>query len=187
MEVQYKRLNEKYDQLDRDYMQQQEAVREVKKETKQMLDELKRLSKVNDELLSEKEKMDNQIQDLKEEVKEWQTKYDKARIELRSIKGKIRDTFTFGTQCINLIYTLYYTVSSTIEMDHSNDIIKENLLRPTRDGLISQDNILTYQAYVDDLLLSARYNFKTFVFYKYIDILPSKKQELLIHRKSLTL
>jgi hypothetical protein len=47
--------------------------------------------------------------------------------------------------------------SSTVEMDHSNNIIKENFLRPTRDGFISQDNILTYQAYVDDLLLVARY------------------------------
>jgi chromosome segregation ATPase len=69
-------------------MQQQEAVREVKRETKQMLDELKRLSQVNDQLLSEKEKADNQIQSLKEEVKGWQIKYDKARIELRSIRGK---------------------------------------------------------------------------------------------------
>jgi chromosome segregation ATPase len=88
MEEQYQKLSEKYSQLDHEYMQQQEAVREVKRETKQMLDELKRLSKVNDELLAEKEKADNQIQSLKEEVKGWQIQYDKARIELRSIKGK---------------------------------------------------------------------------------------------------
>lgn len=89
MEEQYKKLNDKYTQLDREYSQQQDAVRDVKRETKQMLDELKRLAKVNEELLSEKEKVDAHILKLQDEVKEWQMKYEKARIELRSIKGKL--------------------------------------------------------------------------------------------------
>jgi chromosome segregation ATPase len=88
MEEQYKKLNDKYMQLDREYSQQQDAVRDVKRETKQMLDELKRLAKINEDLLSEKENADAQILKLQDEVKEWQMKYDKARIELRSIKGK---------------------------------------------------------------------------------------------------
>jgi hypothetical protein len=46
--------------------------------------------------------------------------------------------------------------SSIIESDHSKNIINENFLQPSKDGLISQDHILTYQAYVDDLLLAAR-------------------------------
>jgi chromosome segregation ATPase len=88
MEEQYKKLDDKYKQLDREYSQQQDAVREVKRETKQMLDELKRLAKINEELLSEKEKSDAMILKLQDEVKDWQMKFDKARIELRSIKGK---------------------------------------------------------------------------------------------------
>lgn len=43
-----------------------------------------------------------------------------------------------------------------IDLDHSQNIIKENFLQPSRDGIISQDHILTYQAYVNDLLLAAR-------------------------------
>lgn len=42
-------------------------------------------------------------------------------------------------------------------MDHSRNIINENFLQPSREGLISQDNILTYQAHIDDLLLAARF------------------------------
>jgi seryl-tRNA synthetase len=133
MEDQYKKLNDKYEKLNQEYSQQQEAVRAVKKETKQMLDELKRLAVVNEELLSEKEKTDAHILKLQDELKDWQMKYDKTRIELRSIKA-----------------------SSISEYDHSKNIINDNFLQPTRDGFISQDHIFTYQASIDDLLLVAR-------------------------------
>lgn len=88
MEEKYKKLNDKHQQLEREYQQQQDAVREVKRETKEMLNELKRLAKINEELLLEKEKTDAHILKLQDDLKDWQMKYDKARIELRSIKGK---------------------------------------------------------------------------------------------------
>lgn len=88
MEEQYKKLNDKYETLNREYSQQQDAVRSVKKETKQMLDELKKFAKINEELYAEKEKAENAINQLKEEAKEWQVKYEKARIELRNVKGR---------------------------------------------------------------------------------------------------
>lgn len=43
-----------------------------------------------------------------------------------------------------------------IDLDHSQNIVKDNFLQPTRDGVIPQDHILTYQAYVNDLLTAAR-------------------------------
>lgn len=88
MEDQYKRLDDKYQKIKEDYHQQQNAVCEVKRETKDMLGELKRLAKLNEELMVERESADNIIQDLKIQVKDWQTKYEKTRIELRSVKGK---------------------------------------------------------------------------------------------------
>lgn len=87
MEDQYKRLDDKYKMLDREYTQQQDAVREVKRETKEMLTELKRLAKINEELLTEKENTDAHILKLQDELKDWRRKYDKSRIELRNIKG----------------------------------------------------------------------------------------------------
>lgn len=87
MEEQYQKLDDKYQKLDREYNEQQEAVQNVKKKTKQMLDELKRLAKTNEELFAEKEKAENTINQLKDEAKEWQIKYEKIRMELRSVKG----------------------------------------------------------------------------------------------------
>ncbi|KAI8647400.1 hypothetical protein BD408DRAFT_408491 [Parasitella parasitica] len=133
MEEQYRSLNEKFEKVDREYNQQQEAVQNVKKETKELLNELKRLAKVNEELYTEKEKAENMINQLKEETKEWQIKYEKARIQLRTLKA-----------------------SSIIDLDHN--LIKENFLQPSQDGVISQDHILTYQAHINDLLVAARSN-----------------------------
>ncbi|GAA5800586.1 hypothetical protein HPULCUR_006022 [Helicostylum pulchrum] len=136
MEDQYKKLDDKYKKLDREYTQQQDAVREVKRETKEMLTELKRLAKINEELLTEKENTDAHIFKLQDELKDWRMKYDKSRIELRNIKDSLAS-------------------SVLIDADHTKSIINENFLQPSRDGFISQDHILTYQASVDDLLISA--------------------------------
>ena len=87
LEEKYSSLKQKYDRLAEEHKEQQIAVQEVKRETRQMLDELKRLNIVNEELLNEKEKTDNLIQELNKESKKWKMKYDKARIELRSLRG----------------------------------------------------------------------------------------------------
>lgn len=52
-----------------------------------MLEELKKLAQVHEDLIADKEQADLKIEKLKEEVKEWQTKYEKSRIEIRSLKG----------------------------------------------------------------------------------------------------
>lgn len=87
MEEQYKKLDDKYQTLKQDYNKQQEAVREVKRETREMIEELKRMAKTNEELMLEKEEADKKIKTLRDQVKEWQIKYEKVRLELRSVKG----------------------------------------------------------------------------------------------------
>ncbi|CAO3680778.1 unnamed protein product [Rhizopus stolonifer] len=134
MEEQYKRLDIKYQKIKEDYHQQQDAVCEVKRETKDMLGELKRLAKLNEKLMVERESTDNTIQDLKIQIKDWQTKYEKTRIELRSVKA--------------------YPVDNR----KSNDFIKESFLQPQKNGVINYDHILTFQTCIDDLLSTARSN-----------------------------
>ncbi|KAI8969295.1 hypothetical protein BDF20DRAFT_894256 [Mycotypha africana] len=135
LEERYKKLSAKYERLQQQYDQQQDAVRDVKAETKHMLNELKHLAEANDDLLLEKEKAENQIQQLHDEIKDLQLKYEKARIELRNVKA-----------------------SSIIELNSSSDFMKRNILQPTRNGIIPQDHLLTYQAYIDELLTTARSN-----------------------------
>lgn len=81
-------MDDKYQALQRDYNQQQDAVRQVKRETVQMLEELKRLARVNEEMHVEKEDAEARIETLTKEAKDWQLKYEKMKIELRSVKGK---------------------------------------------------------------------------------------------------
>ncbi|KAI8366300.1 hypothetical protein EDC96DRAFT_177793 [Choanephora cucurbitarum] len=133
MEEKYNSMKQKYDRLAEEHKEQQIAVQEVKRETKQMLDELKRLNTLNEELLNEKEKTDNLIQELNKESKKWKMKYDKARIELRSLRA-----------------------ASVIEPSHSHSMFQDSYLQPTTNGIVDQDHILTYQNYIEELLTVAR-------------------------------
>ncbi|KAG1048132.1 hypothetical protein G6F43_009456 [Rhizopus delemar] len=99
-----------------------------------MLGELKRMAKLNEELILEKENTDNEIQKLKNQIKDWQIKHEKIKIELRTMKA-----FPTGDR-----------------YSKSIDLINENFLQPTRNGIINYDHILTYQASIDDLLSTAR-------------------------------
>ncbi|KAI8377282.1 hypothetical protein BD560DRAFT_367030 [Blakeslea trispora] len=133
MEEKYKLLKQKHDMLMQEHKEQQKAVQEVKRETRQMLDELKRLNTINEDLLNEKEKAENLIQEMNEESKKWKTKYEKARIELRSLRA-----------------------ASVIEPSQSHNMLQENHLQPTRNGIVNQDHVLTYQNCVEELLTAAR-------------------------------
>ncbi|KAF7727058.1 component of the polarisome [Apophysomyces ossiformis] len=131
----YHRLEEKYRQLEHEHHEQQRTVQEVKTETSKLLEELKSLSAKNDELRTSKEQAEQRTRQLEDEVKEWQTKYESARQELRNIKG-------------------------TLPSDElqSQDIMKDHLLQPTREGAIAHDHIVTYQTAIDALSRSARSN-----------------------------
>jgi hypothetical protein len=57
----------------------------------------------------------------------------------------------------NNFYLFFYLAASFIDAGKSQDIIAGNFLKATSRGAVSQDNILTYQASIDDLLTAARY------------------------------
>ncbi|CEG73076.1 hypothetical protein RMATCC62417_08525 [Rhizopus microsporus] len=134
MEEQYKKLDDKYQTLKQDYNKQQEAVREVKRETREMIEELKRMAKTNEELMLEKEEADKEIKTLRDQVKEWQIKYEKVRLELRSVKAQS----TRNVSSINC------------------NMIKDNFIQPTKKGIITYDHILSFQTSIDELLITAR-------------------------------
>ncbi|RCI01108.1 component of the polarisome [Rhizopus azygosporus] len=134
MEEQYKKLDDKYQTLKQDYNKQQEAVREVKRETREMIEELKRMAKTNEELMLEKEEADKEIKTLRDQVKEWQIKYEKVRLELRSVKAQsIRNVSSINC-----------------------NMIKDNFIQPTKKGIITYDHILSFQTSIDELLITAR-------------------------------
>jgi chaperonin cofactor prefoldin len=66
-----------------------------------MLGELKRMAKLNEELTLEKENTENEIQKLKNQIKDWQIKHEKIKIELRTMKGKL-SSLSFISYLINI-------------------------------------------------------------------------------------
>ncbi|KAI9264470.1 hypothetical protein BY458DRAFT_514136 [Sporodiniella umbellata] len=141
MEQDYKALDDQHQKLKQEYQKQQQAVMEVKRETKETLVELKRLAQLNEELVQEKETATTKIQSLELQLKQWQTKYEKSKIELRTVRGDPRQSLQPGIK----------------ENSFLQPGIKENsFLQPSQNGVISFDHILTYQTCVNELLTAAR-------------------------------
>ncbi|KAH8549939.1 hypothetical protein BGW37DRAFT_428357 [Umbelopsis sp. PMI_123] len=128
----YDELEEKYKQMEEDYQQQQEVVNDVRREVTNLLEELKDLSRKNGEITIEKEQAQDKLSVVENESKEWQRKFEKAKTELRNLKGKERNK------------------------PPKLEVLGDDLLRPTEDGAISQDHVINYQVAVDDLLRSGR-------------------------------
>ncbi|KAL0091279.1 hypothetical protein F4703DRAFT_1732029 [Phycomyces blakesleeanus] len=129
----YKCLEEDYNRLEREYNSQQEAVRQVKKDTQRLITDLKSLSSKTAILDQEKLQLEQQLRIAKEETKMWQTKYENTNQEINYLKGISPTSETF-----------------------KNDIRKEIFLQPTREGIISQDSIMSYQTAINELLETAR-------------------------------
>lgn len=151
MEEQYKKLDDKYQTLKQDYNKQQEAVREVKRETREMIEELKRMAKTNEELMLEKEEADKEIKTLRDQVKEWQIKYEKVKLELRSVKGNnIESPLSTWITHLSVVQSIRNVSSINCNM------IKDNFIQPTKKGIITYDHILSFQTSIDELLITAR-------------------------------
>ncbi|KAI8089158.1 uncharacterized protein BX664DRAFT_262560 [Halteromyces radiatus] len=134
LQDEYNRLDEQFRTLERDHNDQQQIVNDVKQETSKLMEELGKLSKENDKLRKEQDTSDAKNRQLTQEVEDWQTKYQKLRLELRNTTG----------------------ISDHENDIPSQDIIKEHFLQPTRSGAISYDSVISYQAAIEDLLKRAR-------------------------------
>ncbi|KAI8581600.1 hypothetical protein K450DRAFT_232101 [Umbelopsis ramanniana AG] len=134
LQEQYDELEDKYKQMEEDYQHQQEVVNDVRREVTNLLEELKDLSRKNDEMTIEKEQALDKLSAVEKESKEWQRKFEKAKTELRNLKA----------------------TSSFVRQPPKLEVLGDDLLRPTEDGAISQDNVINYQVAVDDLLRSGR-------------------------------
>ncbi|KAI9487944.1 hypothetical protein BDB00DRAFT_933082 [Zychaea mexicana] len=130
LQEEYNRLDDQYRHLEQEHRDQREAVQEVRDEAGHLLEQIKILSSKNDDLRAEKARCDDRIRQLTEESKEWQNKYEKSRLELRTLKA-----------------------ASLIESAIPQ---QSGFIQPTRNGVISHEHILTYQTSIDELLQTAR-------------------------------
>ncbi|KAI9313975.1 hypothetical protein BX666DRAFT_1975378 [Dichotomocladium elegans] len=134
LQEEYNRLDDQHRQLQREHRDQQDAVEEVRDEVSNLLEQIKLLSTKADDLRIEKDKAIERVRQLTEENKSWQEKYEKCRIELRTLKASSLGSSDYQKQ----------------------DIIKSEFLQPSRDGIISHDHIISYQTAIDNLMQTAR-------------------------------
>ncbi|KAI8071492.1 hypothetical protein BC940DRAFT_270277 [Gongronella butleri] len=147
LQEEYNRLDELYRKLERDHHDQQEMVQTVKQETTELMKEMSKLSKENDRLARDKEKAERQAKD---QLKESEAKYQRARLELRHARGADDDKDAA-----------------------KQDFIKEHFLQPSRTGIIAYDSVIRYQAGVEELLRSVRSKAPT-------DVLNAMKSVVLV-------
>ncbi|KAI9276728.1 hypothetical protein BDA99DRAFT_531823 [Phascolomyces articulosus] len=148
LQEEYNRLDDRYRQLEQEHRDQQDAVREVRDEAGHLLEQIKLLSSKNDDLRAEKSRCDDRIRQLTDEVQEWQSKCEKNRLELRTLKEVFNDK-PFMVTPFKLLLLASSLIDSAIPQ-------QTGFIQPTRNGAISHDHILTYQTSIDELLQKAR-------------------------------
>ncbi|KAI8366072.1 uncharacterized protein BYT42DRAFT_540698 [Radiomyces spectabilis] len=136
LQDQYARLEKQFEKLSLDHQAQQQAVRDVKEETKHLLAQLKDLSSENEDLRQKKDQAESEMEKLRYELKECQTKCENMQHELRNFKAS------------SMIYTA--SVSTVAGQPH--------FLQPTADGAINHAHLVSYQQAADQVSLLARSN-----------------------------
>ncbi|KAL0084837.1 hypothetical protein F4703DRAFT_1737350 [Phycomyces blakesleeanus] len=134
LQEELEKWQDRYQHLEDARLEQQQVINRIKQETLPLLDELHRLSESNATLQIDKEQADTRVQEYAEELKQLETKYQNARLELRSYKAS----------------SLY-----TTEL-YQQDLSKSEFLKPTKDGIILVNNIMDYQDCIHKLLQVAR-------------------------------
>lgn len=114
---------------------------EVRKEATEFLREMRELSLRSAESWEREENLSQQIVKLQEEVKEWKSRYARAKTQLRSIRAA--------------------SMGLALQQSSSSLAARDGLTDP--DGIIKDVHVTKFQIAVDDLLRTARVSETTVV------------------------
>lgn len=131
LEIQHKTLQTELEE-------QQQVTEEVRREASTFLMEMRTLSEQSHSNWKREEQLSNNVQRLEEEVKEWKTRYAKAKTQLRHLRAS-----SVG------ISDSRPDVSSIVAKHH--ELMQEH-------GLIKDVHVTKFQISVDELLRIARYD-----------------------------
>ena len=125
---------QRYETLEQELYEQEQVIKEVRKEAKQYLAEMRTLSEQSDEAMENESRLIDQVHSLEAEIKDWKTRYAKARTQLRSLR--------------------------TSSMGLPQPIDAGNLARDSAitapDGLVQDVHVTRFQIAIDELLQTAR-------------------------------
>lgn len=128
----YEGLNKAHQVLQAELRQQQTTTREVKQEAAGFLNEMKLLSEQSQRTF-EQERLTHQVHGLEEQVKEWKSRYARAKAQLRSLRTS---SAPFGQTDFQ-------------QLAESGGLLQEN-------GLVKDSHVIEYQVAINELLRSAR-------------------------------
>ncbi|KAF2731930.1 cell polarity protein-like protein [Polyplosphaeria fusca] len=124
------------EELERELGEQQHIADEVRRDASQWLMEMRELSQRSDAAVEKEERLSNQVGSLEAELKEWKSRYARAKTQLRTLKAS-----SIG-------------LASLASPDISNYARDGNFSTP--DGVVKDVHVTKFQLSIDELLQVAR-------------------------------
>lgn len=124
------------EELERELSEQQQTSEEVRRDAQMFLQEMRELSEKSDAAVEKEERLTKQVSSLEEDVKEWKSRYARAKTQLRSLKAS-----SIG-------------LASLASPDISN--YTRDVTFSTPDGAVKDVHVTNFQLSIDELLQVAR-------------------------------
>ncbi|KAF2186643.1 cell polarity protein-like protein [Zopfia rhizophila CBS 207.26] len=124
------------EELERELSEQQQIAEEVRQDASQFLQEMRQLSSRSDAALEKEEQLSNQVSSLEVELKEWKSRYARAKTQLRNLKASSIGLASLASPAIT-----NYARDATFT---------------TPDGLVKDVHVTKFQLSIDELLQVAR-------------------------------
>ncbi|KAI5780027.1 hypothetical protein EDC01DRAFT_668963 [Geopyxis carbonaria] len=132
--MEYQELLKHHEELKMDLREQEEVTEEVRREAMEFLNQMKIISERADDSVEREDKLNREINKLKDEVKEWKSRYAKAKTTIRSIRSS----------------------SLGLQVPTSNSLLGKDGNLVDAKGLIKAVNLTKFQISIDELLRIAR-------------------------------
>lgn len=124
------------EELERELSEQQQLSEEVRRDAQMFLQEMRELSARSDAAVEKEERYANQVSSLEADVKEWKSRYARAKTQLRSLKASSIGLASLASPDIS-----NYTRDATLS---------------TPDGAVKDVHVTNFQLSIDELLQVAR-------------------------------
>ncbi|OCL12817.1 hypothetical protein AOQ84DRAFT_360321 [Glonium stellatum] len=125
----------RYEDLEREFGEQQHVTEEVRREASQFLQEMRALSSRSDHALEKEERLSNQVSSLEAELKEWKSRYARTKTQLRTLRAS----------------SMGLAMQSPDASNYTRDAAFA-----TPDGLVKDVHVTKFQLSIDELLQVAR-------------------------------
>lgn len=135
LRMQFEDLQRRHQALQADLQEQQQVTEEVRQEASSFLKEMKAMSERSNMNWEKEEQLSRDVHRLEEEVKEWKSRYAKAKTQLRQLRASS-------------------VVISGMRPD-AGGLTKQNELIQD-DGLVKDVHVTRFQMSIDELLRIAR-------------------------------